>query len=326
MTSSESPRGQVPLKFTLKSGAGRSSCHPDSSRTAGLLGCDPLQRKYCWTRLADARVMCHLRDFAKSTRCSTLRPMMCALWTERLVQTQNLQDQPNVWVDSATVITFSQVTAGVIHALMDFLGDSNNSSALDVVAFVRAVVEKFPALRPAITEKLTMMLGGGEMVLPLGRTEEGDQELADGTYATEAAYTTSVPTRSESKAQPPFREVKSMIPPSIHGIKWYKWYSNFKHAMFIMTSIIRVGQSNFVTIPIDQDSNERANVQQKRKRRRARKRRSCQSTTCSTSAVLEEILEDLINYADDLGKATGAGGMHEDFVSNLSRISQLTGE
>ncbi|KAF9230270.1 hypothetical protein BU15DRAFT_83847 [Melanogaster broomeanus] len=226
---------------------------------------------------------------------------------------------------------------------MDFLGDSNNSSALDVVAFVRAVVEKFPALRPAITEKLTMMLGvsrmkgvqrcslilgrlmteekvmvaeGGEMVLPLGRTEEGDQELADGTYATEAAYTTSVPTRSESKAQPPFREVKSMIPPSIHGIKWYKWYSNFKHAMFIMTSIIRVGQSNFVTIPIDQDSNERAYLELY----------SDFERTEGASGVLEEILEDLINYADDLGKATGAGGMHEDFVSNLSRISQLTGE
>lgn len=31
-------------------------------------------------------------------------------------------------------------------------------------------------------------------------------------------------------------------------------------------------------------------------------------------------------YADDLGKATGAAEVHEDFISNLSRISQLTGE
>ena len=37
---------------------------------------------------------------------------------------------------------------------MDFLGDSNNPSAVDVIAFVREVVEKFPSLRPAITEKL----------------------------------------------------------------------------------------------------------------------------------------------------------------------------
>ena len=31
-------------------------------------------------------------------------------------------------------------------------------------------------------------------------------------------------------------------------------------------------------------------------------------------------------YADDLGKATGSTEVHEDFISNLSRISQLTGE
>jgi coatomer subunit beta len=37
---------------------------------------------------------------------------------------------------------------------MDFLGDSNNPSALDVVSFVREVVEKFPHLRGAITQKL----------------------------------------------------------------------------------------------------------------------------------------------------------------------------
>lgn len=34
-------------------------------------------------------------------------------------------------------IRFSEVAATVVHALMDFLGDSNNPSALDVVAFVR---------------------------------------------------------------------------------------------------------------------------------------------------------------------------------------------
>ena len=30
-------------------------------------------------------------------------------------------------------------------------------------------------------------------------------------------------------------------------------------------------------------------------------------------------------YDEDVGRATGAGEVHEDFVSNLSRISQLTG-
>lgn len=36
-------------------------------------------------------------------------------------------------------VKFSEVAASVVHALMDFLGDSNNPSALDVVAFVRCV-------------------------------------------------------------------------------------------------------------------------------------------------------------------------------------------
>jgi coatomer subunit beta len=39
-------------------------------------------------------------------------------------------------------IKFSEVAASVVHALMEFLGDSNNPSALDVVAFVR--YESYP--------------------------------------------------------------------------------------------------------------------------------------------------------------------------------------
>jgi coatomer subunit beta len=32
-----------------------------------------------------------------------------------------------------------------------------------------------------------------------------------------------------------------------------------------------------------------------------------------------------LQYDEDIGRATGAGDVHEDFISNLSRISQLTG-
>ena len=42
---------------------------------------------------------------------------------------------------------------------MDFLGDSNNPSAVDVIAFVREVVEKFPDLRSTITDKLVSTFG-----------------------------------------------------------------------------------------------------------------------------------------------------------------------
>jgi coatomer subunit beta len=41
-------------------------------------------------------------------------------------------------------VKFSEVAANVVHALMEFLGDSNNTSALDVVAFVRFVFLPVP--------------------------------------------------------------------------------------------------------------------------------------------------------------------------------------
>ena len=37
---------------------------------------------------------------------------------------------------------------------MEFLGDASNASAVDVIAFVREVVEKFPNLRSGIVDKL----------------------------------------------------------------------------------------------------------------------------------------------------------------------------
>ncbi|KAF3308937.1 coatomer subunit beta [Orbilia oligospora] len=56
-------------------------------------------------------------------------------------------------------IRFSEVAANVVGLLMDFIGDFNNTSAVDVIAFVKEVVEKFPALRQNIVEKLLVTLG-----------------------------------------------------------------------------------------------------------------------------------------------------------------------
>jgi coatomer subunit beta len=42
---------------------------------------------------------------------------------------------------------------------MDFISEINNSSAVDVIGFVKEVVEKFPNLRPNIVERLTALLG-----------------------------------------------------------------------------------------------------------------------------------------------------------------------
>ncbi|CAL8470680.1 g10222 [Coccomyxa elongata] len=49
---------------------------------------------------------------------------------------------------------FPDIAANVIHLLMDFLGDTNSSSALDVVFFVREIMETNPKLRPTILERL----------------------------------------------------------------------------------------------------------------------------------------------------------------------------
>ncbi|KAJ3826913.1 coatomer protein [Lentinula raphanica] len=67
-----------------------------------------------------------------------------------------------------TAIKFSEVAASVVLALMEFLGDSvgassnsnavTTSTALDVIAFIREVVDKFPRLRPGIFDRLVATL------------------------------------------------------------------------------------------------------------------------------------------------------------------------
>ncbi|KAI3956159.1 hypothetical protein MKW92_021568 [Papaver armeniacum] len=51
-------------------------------------------------------------------------------------------------------IKFPQVASTVVHLLMDFLGDSNVASAIDVVFFVRGIIETNPKLRVAIITRL----------------------------------------------------------------------------------------------------------------------------------------------------------------------------
>jgi coatomer subunit beta len=46
------------------------------------------------------------------------------------------------------------VASNVVHLLMDFLGDSSTSAALDVVFFVREMCETHPALVPSVLERL----------------------------------------------------------------------------------------------------------------------------------------------------------------------------
>ncbi|KAK4516339.1 uncharacterized protein ATC70_011309 [Mucor velutinosus] len=236
-------------------------------------------------------------------------------------------------------IKFSEVAANVVHVLMEFLGDSNNPAAVDVVAFVREVVEKFPGLRESILEKLldtfADMKSGkvfrgalwiigeycesikeiddawkqirhalGEIPLLaseqklLDATEAADNEeektdkaavpsgaaaprriLADGTYATESAYTESSASASRLEAvkaakKPPLRSLLlagdyflgTVLSTAITKLvlRYNKIASDASlanarkaEAMLIMTSILRIGQSKFVAFEIDEDSYDR---------------------------------------------------------------------
>ena len=47
-------------------------------------------------------------------------------------------------------IKFPDVAASVVQILMDFLGDANVASALDVIFFVREIMETNPKLRSQV--------------------------------------------------------------------------------------------------------------------------------------------------------------------------------
>ena len=51
-------------------------------------------------------------------------------------------------------VKFPDVAGSVIHLLMDFLGDTNTASALDVVFFVREIMETNSKLRASVLERL----------------------------------------------------------------------------------------------------------------------------------------------------------------------------
>ncbi|KAF2472191.1 coatomer subunit beta [Lindgomyces ingoldianus] len=59
-----------------------------------------------------------------------------------------------------SAIKFPEVAASVVGSLMDFISDvSSNASAVDVISFVKEVVERFPDLRASIVERLVTTLG-----------------------------------------------------------------------------------------------------------------------------------------------------------------------
>lgn len=237
-------------------------------------------------------------------------------------------------------IKFPEVAASVVGSLMDFISDvSSNASAVDVISFVKEVVERFPDLRPSIVERLVSTLGEvragkvyrgvlwiiGEYALevkdiqdawkgiraslgeiPILASEqkllddasegkEGEEQvnghsktaaptgsrkvLADGTYATESALTSSAAAKAKLDAvknsqKPPLRQLvldgdyylatvlsstltKLVMRYSERSQNAARTNALRAEAMLIMISVIRVGQSQFVKTLIDEDSVDR---------------------------------------------------------------------
>ncbi|KAI9015882.1 adaptin N terminal region-domain-containing protein [Phycomyces nitens] len=341
-------------------------------------------------------------------------------------------------------IRFSEVAANVVHVLMEFLGDSNNPSAVDVVSFVREVVEKFPELRASILERLletfTDMKSGkvfrgalwiiGEYSdsaeeideawkqirnalgeIPLLASEqklldaaEADDEptvdepksavpsgtaaprrvLADGTYATESAYTSTSSNAARLEAvkqasKPPLRALilngdyflGTVLATTLTklALRYGKVVSDSSlanarkaEAMLIMTSIIRIGQSQFVAFQIDEDSYDRI-MQDLRvvgsysedkvvdhvyleethavyaKQIQAEEKRLADSKAKDKTSVKVQVDDAIVfrqfskksgddtvdEYEQDLSRATGSLDSKDDLMSKLNRIVQLTG-
>ena len=51
-------------------------------------------------------------------------------------------------------VKFPDVAGNVVHLLMDFLGDGGSKSAVDVVYFLREIVESFPVLQDSVVDRL----------------------------------------------------------------------------------------------------------------------------------------------------------------------------
>lgn len=366
--------------------------------------------------------------------------------TRTNIQTQN-NEYRQLLIHSIhqCAIKFSEVAASVVDLLMDFIADFNATSAVDVISFVKEVVEKFPSLRSSIVERLVSTLSEvragkvyrgalwivGEYSLEandireawkrirtslgeipilsseqrlLEEVPEEQQEpkeqvnghakssaptgsrkvLADGTYATETALTSQSSAAAKLEAvkaaqKPPLRQLildgdfylASVLSSTL--TKLVMRHSEISEdtartnalraeAMLIMISIIRVGQSQFVKAPIDEDSVDRimscvrslAEFAQKkdletvflndtRKAFRAmvqveeRKRAAKEAVERAKTAVQ---VDDVVairqltkktggdgsdEFDLDLEKATGGDSATEDISSKLSRVVQLTG-
>ncbi|GKA78483.1 coatomer subunit beta-1 [Tanacetum coccineum] len=193
-------------------------------------------------------------------------------------------------------IKFPEVASTVVHLLMDFLGDSNVASAMDVAVFVREIIETNPKLRVSIITRLLdtfyqiryarvcscalwiIKEGDGNDSSKKSQQSNSITAFADGTYVTQSAA-------SENVFSPPTvvntnltsGNLKSLLLTSdfflvavvacmltklvlrLAEVQPSKSEINKAPTQVLLTivSMLQLGQSSFLPHAIDNDSNER---------------------------------------------------------------------
>ncbi|KAI3763407.1 hypothetical protein L1987_53865 [Smallanthus sonchifolius] len=192
-------------------------------------------------------------------------------------------------------IKFPEVASTVVHLLMDFLGDSNVASAMDVAVFVREIIETNPKLRVSIITSVSdtclftwLQKKGTLMILP-GNLNKLTQLLfhlkgqlfllmALCTYATQSAA-------SETAFSPPTVVNTTLTSGNLRSLlltgdfflgavvactltKLVLRLAEVQpsksevnkpstQVLLIIVSMLQLGQSSFLPHPIDNDSNDR---------------------------------------------------------------------
>ncbi|KAF2583964.1 hypothetical protein F2Q70_00034153 [Brassica cretica] len=155
----------------------------------------------------------------------------------------------------ACAVKFPEVASTVVHLLMDFLGDSNVASALDVISFVREIIETNPKLRVSIITRLLdtfyQIRAGkvcpcalwiiGEYCLSLSEVESGISTITQclGELPFYSVSEESEPTEASNKIQPTSSAMVSSKKPVILADGTYATQSAASETTFSFPTVVQ---------------------------------------------------------------------------------------
>lgn len=279
-------------------------------------------------------------------------------------------------------IRFPEISASVIPVLTEFLSDTNELAAADVLVFVREAIQKFEALRPLIIEKLLeafpaiksvkvhraaiWVLGeyatsaddirsvmskvrqslgeipmvDDEMRRAAGEANECDSSnsspshqpssvpssvclvTADGTYATQSIFSTTV-TTAKKEERPPLRKylmggdffIGASIATTLTklALRFVQLTANRQlqnqfcaEAMLVIASVLHLGRSGLPQKPISNDDAERLGL--------------CLKVLAERSPVLVEVFTDACRRSISLMLAAKA----EEESANQKNVDKIS--